>query len=194
MIDSEKVKNEVFGSTEEKTTGLSQERITDIVKVAMGKRTYISDPSEAPEGANVQQGERGGYYIDDTGVGGGGGGEVDSDTSQMMESSEGERFADEVTESLPEFVELGDAEVVFNEILGPYDELFEDELGQDPLTAADQDNPKDVIGQAAAFAAEHQAADDANTAYDEVNMDDYGEELENAFEDVYNQIDEMFAD
>ena len=67
MIDSEKVKNEVFGSTEEKTTGLSQERITDIVKVAMGKRTYISDPSEAPEGANVQQGERGGYYIEDDG-------------------------------------------------------------------------------------------------------------------------------
>ena len=65
MIDPEKVKNEVFGSTEEKTTGLSQERITDIVKVAMGKRTYISDPSEAPEGANVQEGPQGGYYIED---------------------------------------------------------------------------------------------------------------------------------
>ena len=83
MIDSEKIKNEVFGSTEEKTTGLSQEQITDIVKVSLDKRTYISDPSEAPEGANVQEGERGGYYIEDDGGSGGSGGddsydEVDS--------------------------------------------------------------------------------------------------------------------
>jgi len=64
MIDSEKIKNEVFGSTEEKTTGLSQERITDIVKVSLDKRTYISDPSDAPEGANVEQGPQGGYYYE----------------------------------------------------------------------------------------------------------------------------------
>jgi len=37
---------------------------------SLGKRTYISDPSQAPEGVNVQEGSRGGYYYErDPGTG-----------------------------------------------------------------------------------------------------------------------------
>lgn len=91
MIDPEKVKNEVFGSTEEKTEGLSQERITDIVKVSLDKRTYISDPSDAPEGANVQQGPQGGYYIEDSG--GSGSSADDDDANEVLGAGDKEMYS-----------------------------------------------------------------------------------------------------
>ena len=39
--------------------------ISELEKELRAKRTYISDPSEAPEGANVQEGARGGYYYEE---------------------------------------------------------------------------------------------------------------------------------
>ena len=62
MVDAEAVKDRVFEneSSEEKSIA---ERVSERIS-QLNKRTYISDPSEAPEWANVQEGQRGGYYYD----------------------------------------------------------------------------------------------------------------------------------
>lgn len=56
------------------------EKVLDDDEKLMKGRRYISDPSEAPEGANVQRGPQGGYWYDTGSVegGGDGGGEAPS--------------------------------------------------------------------------------------------------------------------
>ena len=60
-IDRREIVEAVLG-TEKAEGGIDVERI---VRERVHKnRRYISDPSEAPEWANVQEGQRGGYYYD----------------------------------------------------------------------------------------------------------------------------------
>ena len=78
--------------TEEEQESISLVRtiMTDIVESKIGKnRVYISDPSEAPEGINVQEGGRGGYYYE-TGDSDG----MSSENIDEMSEDELEEFRD----------------------------------------------------------------------------------------------------
>ena len=102
---------------------VTEKVLDDDDKLTKGRR-YISDPSEAPEGANVQQGPQGGYWYDTGSVEGGGddstaddvdgGGDgapggMDEDYWNVIESDEGREIASTIID------ELGDVGVEYVE-------------------------------------------------------------------------------
>ena len=104
-IDRREIVEAVLG-TEKAEGGIDVERI---VRERVHKnRRYISDPSDAPDDANVQEGARGGYYYEVGGSGGSGGSGGDGDSGVSIGDDATPEQMDQVTDTVSSVVdELG---------------------------------------------------------------------------------------
>ena len=131
MVDPEEIKSRVLGdeSEEKSIAELVSQRFEEL-----SKRTYINDPSEAPEGANVQEGQRGGYYYEDDGSGVSGG-VTDSEIEDTL--TEVESLSSDVAMDDPDVAdEVSDAESLIADAFSSFEEGESFGRGADLLSEA----------------------------------------------------------
>lgn len=154
-------------------------------------RRYISDPSEAPEGADVQQGEQGGYYYETENTAAAGdempapAGEVPGAESGNMGEEEFNQRVEEVTGQMGEAIDAFEDEAV---VAG--EQVAEEMIGQGEM---DPDLINDEIHDRVVDEMWRIAEEDAEVSREELDdsvLDEVNDYLYDRAADVAPFVDE----